>query len=51
MRTLRNYNPVKHGYVWAAKDWAYSTFHRYAARGAYPLDWAAPRETMELALE
>jgi putative transposase len=46
-----HYNPVKHGYVWAAKDWAYSTFHRYVARGAYPLDWAAPRETMELVLE
>jgi putative transposase len=46
-----HYNPVKHGYARAAKEWAYSTFHRHVARGVYPLDWAAPRETVELALE
>jgi putative transposase len=46
-----HYNPVKHGYVRAAKDWAYSTFHRHVAQGVYPLDWAAPRETVELTLE
>jgi putative transposase len=39
-----HYNPVKHGYVQAVKDWQYSSFHRWVARGLYPLDWmtAAP---------
>ena len=39
-----HYNPVKHGYVPAAKDWQYSSFHRWVARGLYPLNWttAAP---------
>lgn len=35
-----HWNPVKHGHVTRVADWPYSTFHRYAARGVYPLDWA-----------
>jgi len=34
-----HYNPVKHGLVNHVKDWPYSTFHRYAAKGVYPEDW------------
>jgi putative transposase len=34
-----HYNPVKHGLVPAAKDWPYSSFHRFAKLGAYPPDW------------
>lgn len=34
-----HWNPVKHGHVQRALDWPYSTFHRYAARGHYPMDW------------
>lgn len=34
-----HFNPVKHGYVTNAGDWPYSTFHRYAKQGAYPVDW------------
>ncbi len=34
-----HWNPVKHGHVARVADWPYSTFHRYAARGDYPLDW------------
>jgi putative transposase len=35
-----HWNPVKHSHVVRVADWPYSTFHRYAARGVYPLDWA-----------
>jgi REP-associated tyrosine transposase len=35
-----HYNPVKHRYVARVCKWAYSTFHRYVAHGAYPRDWA-----------
>jgi putative transposase len=38
-----HYNPVKHGLVHAAKDWPYSSFHRYVKKGFYPLDWGAPQ--------
>ncbi|MBI1398265.1 MAG: transposase [Betaproteobacteria bacterium] len=34
-------NPVKHGLAMAAADWPYSSFHRFVARGIYPLDWMA----------
>ena len=39
-----HYNPVKHGYVNAPKDWAMSSFHRYVENGLYPIEWAAGRE-------
>ncbi len=32
-------NPVKHGYVNSAKEWAFSSFHRFVERGVYPIDW------------
>lgn len=35
-----HYNPVKHGYAANAGDWPYSTFHRYAKQGMYPVDWS-----------
>jgi putative transposase len=31
-----HYNPVKHGYVQAAKVWPYSSFQRWVKRGVYP---------------
>jgi len=34
-----HYNPVKHGWVRAVKDWPYSTFHRHVAAGIYPAEW------------
>ncbi len=34
-----HYNPVKHGYVLCPHAWDWSTFHRWVARGAYPLNW------------
>jgi len=34
-----HFNPVKHGYVAAPGDWAYSTFHACVARGLYPKSW------------
>lgn len=35
-----HFNPVKHGLVSRVADWPHSTFHRFAAEGKYPLDWA-----------
>lgn len=35
------YNPVKHGYVSAVKDWPLSSFRRDAGKGLYALDWGA----------
>ena len=34
-----HYNPVHHGLVLAPKDWQWSSFHRYVARGIYDLHW------------
>lgn len=50
-----HWNPVKHGYTKQVRDWPYSSFHRFVARGQYPLDWAggsavfAPVQAGELA--
>ena len=34
-----HYNPVKHDLVARPGDWAYSSFQRWVARGAYPEEW------------
>jgi len=34
-----HYNPVKLGYVSCARDWEWSSFHRYQAAGLYGADW------------
>jgi putative transposase len=34
-----HWNPLKHGLVKVVKDWPYSSFHKYVAKGAYPNDW------------
>ncbi|MDJ0798313.1 MAG: transposase [Calothrix sp. MO_167.B12] len=39
-----HYNPVKHGYVKAPKDWQYCSFHRYVNQGIYDFDWGAEVE-------
>jgi len=35
-----HFNPVKHGYVSAARNWPYSSFKRFVKNGTYPIDWA-----------
>ncbi|MEH1930253.1 MAG: hypothetical protein V7K83_22700 [Nostoc sp.] len=35
------YNPVKHGYVKAPKDWNYSSFILYVNKGIYDIDWGS----------
>ncbi len=35
-----HHNPVKHGYVRAAVEWPYSSFHRYVEAGLVEADWA-----------
>ena len=32
-------NPIKHGYVKQAKDWQYSSFHRFVTDGLLPINW------------
>ena len=34
-----HYNPVKHGHVAIARDWAYSTFNKFVAMKEYEIDW------------
>ena len=34
-----HFNPVKHGYVERASDWAHSSIHRYIKRGDLGADW------------
>jgi putative transposase len=34
-----HFNPVKHGHAARVADWPYSTFHKLAAQGVYPLEW------------
>ena len=36
-----HFNPVKHGLVESPKDWPYSTFHQYVARGLYDHHWGS----------
>ena len=36
-----HYNPVKHGLVTRAKDWEFSTFHRFLKEGVYPEGWGS----------
>jgi putative transposase len=42
-----HYNPVKHGYVAAPKDWEHSSFHRYVEASVYPLDWGTNESDFE----
>jgi putative transposase len=34
-----HFNPVKHGHVARVRDWPYSSFARYVAKGLLPVDW------------
>jgi len=34
-----HYNPVKHGWINAVKDWPYSSFQRCVEQGIYSPDW------------
>ena len=34
-----HFNPVKHGWVLRARDWPYSSLHRYVREGILPADW------------
>jgi len=39
-----HYNPVKHGLVKMARDWPWSSFHRYVHEGYYDEDWGRASE-------
>jgi putative transposase len=34
-----HFNPVKHGLVKSAREWRWSSFHRYVANGHYDENW------------
>lgn len=34
-----HFNPVKHGYANAVKDWKYSSFKKFVKRGNYEVNW------------
>lgn len=34
-----HFNPVKHGHAACVRDWPYSSFHRWVARGDLPVEW------------
>ncbi|MBU1155743.1 MAG: transposase [Proteobacteria bacterium] len=36
-----HYNPVKHGLVKSPKDWPWSSFNDYVAKGVYDVNWGA----------
>lgn len=36
-----HYNPVKHGYVKAPKEWGFSTFDGFVKKGVYDIEWGA----------
>jgi putative transposase len=44
-----HYNPVKHGYVSAPAQYAWSSFREYVARGAYDERWGASEEPSTVA--
>jgi len=39
-------NHLKYGHVKCVVDWPYSTFHRYVAKGIYPVDWCGEGEAL-----
>ena len=41
-----HFNPVKHGFVSAPKDWRHSSFHRYVKQGIYDIHWSTSLENM-----
>ena len=43
-------NPVKHGHVTNAKDWPYSSFHRYVQEGVLPVDWMGSMDDAKIPL-
>ena len=42
-----HYNPVKHGLVARAREWEDSSFHTYAQKGYYDLDWGEGSQITE----
>jgi putative transposase len=46
-----HWNPVKHRLVANARDWPWSSFHRFVKAGIYPIDWCATGPAVEIELE
>lgn len=39
-----HYNPVKHGYAKAVKDWEYSSFKKFVKRQNYDINWGSLKD-------
>lgn len=39
-----HFNPVKHNYVNAVKNWKYSTFRNFVKKGLYEIDWGNSKD-------
>ncbi len=46
-----HYNPIKHGYVQAVKDWEYSSFHKFVNKGLYEENWCDFSQCENLEIE
>lgn len=46
-----HFNPVKHGYVSAARDYPWSSFHAWLRRGHYDEDWGQTEPATAAALD
>jgi len=45
-----HYNPVKHGFVKAPRDWPHSSFHEFVEKGLYPESWGGPVENFPVGI-
>lgn len=43
-----HFNPVKHGYVKKPNDWAYSSIHRFIAKGIISDHWTCDEKTQKI---
>lgn len=43
-----HYNPVKHGYVNAVRDWEYSSFKKFVSIGNYEINWGNYKDTKNI---
>ena len=52
-RNYIHYNPVKHGYTMAPKDWEYSSFNSFVKKGFYEENWglSEPKELINFDFE
>lgn len=43
-----HYNPVKHGLVQNAKDWEFSSFHKFVKMNNYDINWGSAKDIKKI---